>query len=163
MKDDSELKRLRRAIYILSVILLSLLIGITAWGSVELSRMKAVIASIEIPEVIKGIDGTDGYTPVKNVDYFDGLNGHNGFNAVSTHTVNSIYKEIPLPAITPTKEQIAEAVNDYCTVNDCKGDAGEKGDRGLTILIRLNPNTLLDECKILGDISWQPLEECGIE
>lgn len=145
---DDELKRLRKHVLVLTSIVLLLVLGIVAWGSIEISRLRSVVASIEIPQAINGIDGKDGYTPIKGVDYIDGNDGNDGRDSLSTTTIvkEPIYTNIPVPG--PKGE---------------KGDTGERGAPGRTVLIRINPLTLLDECRFLGDIDWQPLDECGVE
>lgn len=142
---DNELKRLRKHVLVLTSIVLLLVLGIVAWGSIEISRLRSVVASIEIPQAINGIDGKDGYTPIKGVDYID---GNDGRDSLSTTTIvkEPIYTNIPIPG--PKGE---------------KGDKGEQGSPGQTIVLRINPITLLSECRFLGDIDWQSLDECGVE
>lgn len=143
--NEDEAKRLKRIIYILSAIVFIFTVGVTTWASVEFGRMKAIIAAIETPQVINGIDGKDAYTPQKNIDYFDGIDGSNGTNAISTQTIieKPIYTNVPVPG--PQGDM---------------GIPGPQGDPGVTILIRTNPETRLEECKVLGDVAWQPIEDC---
>lgn len=56
-------------------------------------RFEEAINIINIPKQINGIDGHDGITPVKGIDYFDGKNGK---DSISTHTKETLIKEVPV-------------------------------------------------------------------
>ena len=56
-------------------------------------RFEDAINVINIPKPIDGVDGYNGLTPVKGIDYFDGKDGK---DSVSTHTKETIIKEVPV-------------------------------------------------------------------
>lgn len=142
---NDELKRLRRFILLLSAFILFLILGIVAWGSIELNRLRYIIANMDIPTVVNGIDGNDGYTPIKGVDYVDGV------DSLSTRTVayQPVYTNVPVQGEKGDKGD--------------QGEKGEPGTQGLTVILRVNPITLLEECRILGSSVWSSVDECGVQ
>lgn len=154
---EQELKRLRRIITVLSVLVLVLMFGTIIWGSLEISRLKSVIAAIPSQETIQPRAGVDGYTPIKGVDYFD---GKDGADSLSTRTIieQPIYTNV---SVGPTEEQVAQAITDYCTAREnCVGEEGARGPIGRTIFLRLNTLLGVEQCRYAGDDSWLPIEEC---
>lgn len=68
-------------------------------------KIKNAMQSISVQDgytPVKGvdyIDGENGYTPTKGIDYFDGSDGkdgENGKDSMSTHTIETVIKEVPV-------------------------------------------------------------------
>lgn len=147
MKPDDQEKRLNRIIAVSWFAILLLLIAIVVVGSMSLKESEnRILAGVE--ERLKnypmksGKDGQNGYTPIKGVDYFDGQDGRNGENALSVTTLQPVYTNVP--------------------VQGPEGPEGPQGKPGKTIIIRTNPETKAEECRYLGDIQWQAIENCGL-
>lgn len=148
--DDQELKRFKRIIVVSWFLGLLLLIGIAAYGSYHLTRLDNKIETktydlekeIEILQqpnvetrVEKGLPGNDGK------DGRDGIDGNNG-----TSGLNGSQGPVG------PKGDTGAAGKD--------GATGPEGRPGRTIFTRLNPLNNEWECKYLGDLEWQPEDDC---
>lgn len=130
--------------------ILLLVCGFIAWASYEIRDLKSQIqvsrSTVYAPR--DGRDGVDGTTTIitRNVEIpapkaQDGIDGRDG-------------KDV-------TADQIAQAVGDYMTKNPVKdGKDGQDGKDGYVIWLRLNPLTLIPECRIQNTLLWLPVEEC---
>lgn len=93
MKKD----RITNILMVILVLLVAAMIVIQIGQNLYVEvRLKNALQSIEVK---------DGYTPIKDIDYkdgIDGLNGRDGVNgkdgkdSLSTHTIETIIKEVPV-------------------------------------------------------------------
>lgn len=59
----------------------------------SIRSISSEISSIKAKDGIDGANGSDGYTPIEGIDYHSGVNGK---DSVSTHTTETIVKEVPV-------------------------------------------------------------------
>lgn len=139
MKSNIATKLLIVILYLL--ILVNICVTLKSKGILEVRINKSLIA---MDDAIKGLrqpengkdgkDGKDGYTPIKGVDYFDGK------DSVSTHTIETIIKEVAVKG--------EDGADGYTPVK------GVDYDDGLTPIIRCNESKDRWERRFSGSPSW---------
>lgn len=141
--------------FTLILTVVGLLIAVTYLATDRVAKSDNINESIaaltqEVRELKKMPSPKDGYSPIKGIDYDDGrdgsngrsgkngVDGTNGVNALSTHTENTVIKEVPI-----------------------EGKAGEDGKDAPILQIRLNPYTSDLETKLSDNTFWETLIPCG--
>lgn len=134
------------------LLILGVVIAFVAWASYQIKDIRNIIQNP--PVTVKTIP-----TP-----------GERGMDGVTTTIVETLPAPLPKEPKEPvngtngkdaTDEQVAKAVENYMASHPVKdGTNGQDGKDGRTVFIRFNPVTLTEECKYLGDLLWQPIEEC---
>jgi hypothetical protein len=146
MKDDDEIRRLKRFIVISWGLLLAVVLLLAVLGSLQASKLnRSIQVSNTAPKIIKGVDGKDGLPGEQGLPGIPGSPGTPGTDGQN---------------ITP--DQIVAAVTQYMTLNPVTGQQGPAGTDGKNLQVQIDPASCLLESKYDTDAFWSVLAQLPI-